>query len=162
MVKKLKYSKIECVDRVGALMLVNFLDEEGNMYNWAPKWNEVEQVFLKQINVERFNKPESAWLNKFAKTAQNVVEGAQKIESAYKSYGNLLRCQNARLVINTSDGEQEFIPAFDVTIDFLDHWLDRYVEVFVINDIVIRLRYFHENESKENITEEYPSPEISF
>ena len=65
MIKHLKFQKIQAVERRDALMLVWFLDDEGNMYDWAPKWEHVEEIFLKQINVERFNKPESEWLNKF-------------------------------------------------------------------------------------------------
>jgi hypothetical protein len=36
MVKHLKFDKIQAVERRGALMLVWFLDEEGDMYDWAP------------------------------------------------------------------------------------------------------------------------------
>jgi hypothetical protein len=177
MVKKLRFSKIDLVERVGALMLVTFLDDDGNMYQWAPKWKEVEQVFLKQINVERFNKPESQWLNKFAKTAQQVVEGAQKIESAYKLFGEFKRYAKQSLVIEgetqpeevnvdyrfikdseTGKTKYEYLlkPGFDVTLEFLDNWLGNYVEAFMINDIAIRFRQYGQWDS---IEKEYPPVE---
>jgi hypothetical protein len=166
MVKKLKYSKIEFVDRTGALMLVDFLDEEGNAYNWAPKWSEVEQVFLKQINVERFNKPDSLWLNKFAKTAQNVVEGAQKINSALKTECQIKWIQDGKILLHQTGAKTEtdraYTPAFDVTIDFLDKWLNRFVEVLIINDLVIRLRFSYQDESGNYCTEDYPPVETPF
>jgi hypothetical protein len=57
MIKKLRYSRLDFVERTGTLMLVTLLDESGELYQWAPKWKEVEQIFLKQINVERFKEP---------------------------------------------------------------------------------------------------------
>lgn len=155
MVKRLRYSKIDLVERQGALMLVTFLDDEGNMYQWAPKWAEVEQVFLKQINVERFNKPESAFLNKFAKTAQSVVEGAQRIMSARKVSGKLKEYAEELLIV----GDFSLKPGFEVTLDFLDEWLHFPVEAFVVNDIVIRLRKFWEESDGEPMWADYPPTE---
>ena len=156
MVKHLKFHNIQAVERRGALMLVWFLDDEGNMYDWAPKWADVEKIFLKQINVERFNKPESEWLNKFAKTAQEVVEGAQRIESAHKVYGPLSTFRDGKLYITQhSEGERLIVPGFEVTLAFLDEWLGRYVEVFVVNNIAIRIREKADGE----VLEEYPPVE---
>jgi hypothetical protein len=155
MIKKLRFSKIDLVERAGALMLVTFLDDDGNMYQWAPKWADVEQVFLKQINIERFNKPESEWLNKFAQTAQKVVEGAQRIESAYKVSGWFKRCDEQKLILATNKVEYKLTPGFEVSLDFLDNWLGNYVEAFVINDIVIRFRHYDEG----FVSKEYPELE---
>ena len=148
MVKHLKFHNIQAVERRGALMLVSFLDDEVNMYNWAPKWADVEKIFLKQINVERFNKPESEWLNKFAKMMQEVVEGAQRIESASKVYGNFSEFTDGKLLIDS----QLIVPGFEVTLDFLDKWLGDYVEVFLVNNIAIRIKVNDE----EGESEEYP------
>ena len=161
MVKRLQFSKIQLVERKGALMLVSFLDDEGNMYNWAPRWVEVKEVFEKQINVERFNKPESEWLNKFARTAQEIVEGAQRIESAYKVWGRFVVYRQQKLHIETGgEGVYELTPGFEVTISFLDSWLENDVEAFVVNDIVIRLR-ISETDALGIIVgwREYPEPE---
>jgi len=83
MVKKLRFSKIELVERVGALMLVSFLDDDANMYQWAAKWSQVEEIYLKQINVERYNKPESKWLNRdcLATLPKNVCTQASHLAS---------------------------------------------------------------------------------
>jgi len=152
MTKKLRFSKIDLTEHVGALMLVTFLDDDGNMYRWAPKWADVEQVFLKQINVERFNKPESAWLNKFARIVQSVVEGAQRITSARKINDQFKTYDNGKLVI----GNEWCTPGFEVTLPFLDAWLGRMVEAFLINDMVIRLRTYWTDEYDQ---EEYPPSE---
>jgi hypothetical protein len=162
MIKRLKYSKIELKERTGALMIVNFLDDDANMYEWCPKWAEVEQVFLKQINVERHNKPESEFLNRFASTAQSVVEGAQQIDSAFKIFGQLTEYQNQKLVFQVSGTTQKMsvTPGFDVTISFLDKWLNQYdVEVFTVNDVVFRLRHFRQDENGNVDCEEYPAIE---
>ncbi|MBI4299004.1 MAG: hypothetical protein HY666_04500 [Chloroflexi bacterium] len=161
MVKKLRFSKIDLVERVGALMLVTFLDDTGDMYQWAPKWADVEQIFLKQINIERYNKPESEWLNKFAKTAQNVVEGAQRIESAFKVSGRFQAIRDQKLIFEVERGElkgyeYDLIPGFEVTLDFLDNWLNNYVEALVVNDIIIRLRTY---DNDGEVEREYPQPE---
>ena len=156
MVKKLRFSKIDLVERAGALMLVTFLDDDGNMYQWAPKWADVQQVFLKQTNIERFNKPKSEWLNKFAQTVQKVVEGAQRIESAYKVSGWFKRYAEQKLVLVSGKEEHLLTPGFEVSVDFLDNWIDDYVEAFVINDIVIRLRVY--SEDTDTVEKEYPPP----
>lgn len=157
MAKKLRFSKIDLVERIGALMLVTFLDDDGNMYQWAPKWKDVEQIFLKQINIERYNKPESEWLNKFAKIAQSVVEDAQRIESARKLTGWFDRYEKEKLALRTGEGKFEYLtPGFDVTLDFLDDWLEHHFEAFLINDIVIRLRQSFQDEHGEYQVVEYP------
>lgn len=155
MVKRLRFSKIDLVERTGALMLVTYLDDAGEMYQWAPKWADVEQIFLKQINVERFNKPESEFLNKFARTTQNVVEGAQRIRSAHKLSGRLGRYSDDKLVITPTLGEvaEYLIPAFEVTLKFLDDWLGESVEAFVVNDMIIRLtKWGPQQEGEEYVT----------
>ena len=144
MIKHLQFSKIQAVERRGALMLVWFLDAEGNMYDWCPKWEEVEKIYLKQINVERFNKPESEWLNRFAKTTQKVVEGAQRIESAHKALGGFVRYEEQKLVIDPGSQLPDLwlTPGFEVTLNFLDNWLGAWVELFIVNDIIIRIRKY--------------------
>jgi len=160
MAKRLQFSKIQLIERKGALMLVSFLDDEGNMYDWAPKWADVNEIYRKQINVERFNKPESEWLNKFARTAQEIVEGAQRIESAYKVQGHFRVYRQQKLHIDTAEGIYELTPGFEVTISFLDSWLEDYVEAFVVNDIVIRLMAPETDESGNVLGgREYPKPE---
>lgn len=155
MAKKLRFSKIDLVERVGALLLVTFLDDDGNLYQWAPKWADVEQIFLKQINIERFNKPESEWLNKFAKTTQSVVEGAQRITSARKIDGTFTDYDDGKLSI----GIGYYTPGFEVTLSFLDTWLERSVNALLVNDIVIRLRVYGSNEYGGIEVEDYPPPE---
>ena len=160
MAKRLQFSKIQLIERKGALMLVSFLDDEGNMYNWAPRWVEVKEVFEKQINVERFNKPESEWLNKFARTAQEIVEGAQRIESAYKIEGRFAVYRLQKLLIEATNEVYELTPGFEVTISFLDNWLENDVEAFVVNDIVIRLTTSEPDDFGNLVkAREYPEPE---
>lgn len=161
MVKHLDFHKIELVERIGALLLVCFLDKQGNMYDWAPKWNDVEELYIKQTNIERFNKPESKWLNKFAKTAQKVVEGAQRLESAYKVSGRFVKYVDGQLMIESGGRNvPSFItPGFEITVTFLDSWLEHYVDLFVINDMAIRIRRFFVDENNEECYREYPEPE---
>jgi len=160
MVKRLQFSKIQLIERKGALMLVAFLDDEGNMYDWAPKWADVNEIYRKQINVERFNKPESEWLNKFARTAQEIVEGAQRIESAYKVEGSFEVYREQKLHIASKQGYWELTPGFEVTVSFLDSWLEEHVLAFVVNDMVIGLRAAETNESGNIVGwREYPEPE---
>jgi len=156
-VKKLRFNKFEVVEKVGAGLLVWFLDGEGDMYSWMPRWNDVEGLFLKAINVERFNKPDSKFLNKFAGTAQQVVEGAQRIQSGYKARGQFGQYRNGKLIIDSL----EVTPTFDVTVAFLDSWLDSYVEVLVLNGLAILLREFDEDGTaiREYPELEEPEPE---
>jgi hypothetical protein len=140
-------------------MLVSFLDDEGNMYDWAPKWTDVDEIYKKQTNIERFNKPESEWLNKFAKTSQEIVEGAQRIESAYKVEGFFERYQGQKLLIKGTNVYEELTPGFEVTISFLDSWLGNNVEALIINDMVIRLTMPEFDDFNNFVrVREYPEP----
>jgi hypothetical protein len=154
MVKKLRFSRIDLAERVGALLLVTFLDDDGNMYQWAPKWADVEELLPKVAAIERFNKPESEWLNKFAKTVQSVVEGAQRITNARKIEGIFDSYNNEKLSI----GIGYYTPGFEVTLSFLDAWLGRSVNALLVNDMVIRLRVYGTDEAGEIEVEDYPPP----
>jgi hypothetical protein len=85
-----------------------------------------------------------------------VVEGAQRIESAVKFSGRFYRFENGQLVID----ERYITPGFEVTLDFLDSWLHSYVEVFVVNNIAIRIREWEERWGDVVVAREYP-PETS-
>ena len=54
-------------------------------------------------------------------------------------------------------GELENVtPGFDVTLDFLDDWLHCDVNAFLINDMLIRLRRWFQDEYGESQLIEYP------
>jgi hypothetical protein len=155
MVKKLRFSRIDLVERVGALLLVTLLDDDGNMYQWAPKWADIEELLPKVAAIERFNKPESEWLNKFAKTVQSVVEGAQRITSARKIDRSFKSYSSQNLII----GNERCVPGFEVTLPFLDEWLGRNVQAFLVNDVVIRLSFGYVDQNDEYQREDYPPTE---
>ena len=73
--KILKFSRfhMEQVRAARALLTIKFLDGQGEAYSWAPKWNYTEQLFLKAINVESFNKRESEWLPRFSRTVKETA-----------------------------------------------------------------------------------------
>lgn len=156
--KKLRFSKINLVPRYGALMTVEFLDEESDLYSWAPKIDEVEKLFLKLINVERFNKPEGKWLDRLAEVTAKAAEGAQRIEFAHKLRGRFSAYHDQKLVIEPEVGRTAvpLTPAFEVTFEFLDEWLERWIEVFLLNKLAVRLREYDQN---GNVEAEYPKAE---
>jgi|SRR6056297_2558471 len=163
MPQKLDFHKVSLKKRTGALMLVEFLDRNGDLYDWAPKWNDIREIFKKAINVERFNKPESDFLNDFSNTINEVVEGAQRLESGYKLRGQLEKYEEQRLLLRTGTTNYvKLTPSFDVTFEFLDTWLDRDVEALVINDMCVKLQEVSYNKSggydyKNNI---YPNDDF--
>ncbi len=161
MVKKLRFGKVQLVERQGALLLVQFLDDAGELYDWAPKWADVEQIFLKAINIERFNKPEGLFLNKFAATAKQVVEGAQRIESCEKVSGKFERLVNGQLQIRNGGGEYHSItPGFEVSLRFLDDWIGRYIDILVVNNIGIEIKGGYQNEEGNTTYDIYPPKDI--
>ncbi len=163
--KLLRFSRIqiEPVRNLPALLTVKFLDDQGDYYSWGPGWADVEQLFLKAINTEAFNKPESEWLNNFAKTVQQVSESAvQPVQDAYKVFGTFSRLKGGKLQIISEvfdsrdnfirEDETEIRPLFAITSEFLDHWLGRYVEVLVINEVAVHMRL---NDGSGDV---YPGP----
>ena len=85
--KILKFARLqmEQVRGARALLTVKFMDNDGEVYSWAPKWDDAERLFLKAINTESFNKPESEWLPRFSKTVKETAESiTQPIQNAYK------------------------------------------------------------------------------
>jgi hypothetical protein len=54
--KILKFARIqhEPVRGARALLTIKFMDGTGEVYSWAPKWDEAEQLFLKAINGHQY------------------------------------------------------------------------------------------------------------
>ena len=148
--KILKFSRFQMEQVRGArgLMTVKFLDEQGEAYSWAPKWNDTEQLFHKAINVESFNKPESEWLPRFARTVKETAESvAQPIQDAEKLSGRLVSVSSGKLVLETDsdylNGPVDTIPVtplFPIDFEFLDSWLNEFVQVLVINNVCVQIR----------------------
>lgn len=142
-----------------ALLTVKFMDDEGEVYTWMPRWADTEQLFLRAINTEQFNKPESDWLPRFANTVRETAESVnQSLQDGYKVSGQFVALSDRKLVI--SDGEsappEEVTPLFPLTIEFLARWLDTYVEVLVINGVGVQIGKLDWN---QNITDVYPTAE---
>ena len=159
--KKLKYSNIQFQPGppgARALLTVKFMDDEGEVYNWMPKWVEAEQLFLKAINTESFNKPESEWLPRLAHAVQETAEAAnQPIQHARKVSGIFDRLKEGKLIIedNTHRGNimvYPVTPLFPVDYEFLTKWLGRSVTAIEINGVVVKLWH----ESGYGQQEEYP------
>ncbi len=147
--KILKFSRfqIEPVRGDRGLLTVKFLDNNGEAYSWAPKWNDAEQLFLKAINVESFNKPESEWLSSFSRTVKHTAENVpHPVQSAFKLQGRLASIKDGKLQIeqygnyNEVENVESVQPLFHIGFEFLEKWLDRFVEVLVINDVCVQLR----------------------
>ena len=145
--KILKFSRFqqEPVRGNRALLTIKFLDDDSNLYSWAPRWADMNAAFLRALNVEGFNKPESEWLNQFANTVKDVAEGiSQPIHSAEKITGSLYSLARGMLQISCNNGYgdymEEVTPGFAITYEFLDVWLGREVEVLKINGTAVYLK----------------------
>ena len=158
--KILKFSRfqMEPVKGARALLTIKFLDSQGEAYSWAPKWNDTEQLFLKAINVESFNKPESEWLPRFSRTVKETAESvAQPIQDAEKLRGYFVSVSNGKLVLEILTGfdspprTASVTPLFPISFDFLDTWLEKHVEVFIINKVCVQISY-------QNGKRVYPDP----
>ena len=128
-----------------ALLTVKFMDHGGEVYSWMPRWADTEQLFLKAINTEQFNKPESDWLPRFAKTVRETAEGVnQSLQDAYKVSGQFVALNESKLVISDGKNEppEEVTPLFPLTIEFLDEWLGVNVEVLIVNGVGVQIGRF--------------------
>lgn len=141
------------------MLTVKFLDDQGEAYSWAPRWNDAEQLFLKAINVESFNKPESEWLSRFSRTVRETAESvAQPIQDATKLRGQFVSVNEGRLIFEIYEAYNAppsvaSVPAlFPIHMDFLDAWLDEDVEALVINKVCVQIR------SRNGRRRVYPDP----
>lgn len=146
--KKLKYVNFQTEPGplgARALLTLKFLDDVGDAYSWMPRWSDAEQLFLKAISIESFNKPESEWLPRFARTVKETAESVnQPIDAAYKVKGTLAECREGKLVLEcgswNNDETHLLLPLFPITFEFLDNWLGSHVEALVINGVTVQLR----------------------
>lgn len=160
----LKFARFqqESVPGQRALLTMKFLDDDSNLYSWAPRWGDLENAFLRALNIEGFNKPESEWLNRFASTVKEVAEGvSQPIGEARKTSGLLTEVRNGKLRLSRDDewgnwSEDFLTPGFAITYEFLNDWLDNWVEALVINGVAVRLRAT----SGAHKGQEYPSSPV--
>lgn len=157
--KILKYTRfqMEPVRGSRALLTVKFLDDTGEAYSWAPRWNDTEQLFLKAINTESFNKPESEWLPRFSRLVKETAEGVtQPIQNAYKVWAIFAAVREGKICFEENDGFQNtqehlLTPLFPVTFEFLDSWLNTNVEVLVMNGVAVQIKNVKNGEV-------YPTP----
>lgn len=151
--KILKFSRFqqEHVRGQRALLTIKFLDDDSNLYSWAPRWADLDRAFLRALNVEGFNKPESEWLNRFANTVKEVAEGvSQPIENARKVSGEFEGITDRKLQISTYDSygnlsEDLITPGFAISYDLLK-WIGDKVEVLIINDVAVYVISCNRNE----------------
>ena len=130
-----------------ALLTIKFLDGQGEAYSWAPKWNDTERLFLKAINVESFNKPESEWLPRFSRTVKETAESAaQPSQDAFKLRGRFMSVTSGKLVLEIPyeggwqvESIESVMPLFPVDVKFLDTWLNKHVEVLVVNNVCVQV-----------------------
>ena len=150
---KLSRFQMEPVRGARALLTMKFLDDDGEVYSCAPKWNDVEQLFFKAINTESFKKPESEWLPRFSKVVKETAENvSQPIQDAHKVNGNFVAVRSGKLCLEQHRGygdnldEQLLTPLFPVTFEFLDTWLHKSVEALVINGVAVQIRDGYDGE----------------
>jgi len=164
--KRLKYSNLQFQSGppgARALLTVKFMDDDGDVYNWMPRWAEAEELFLKAINTESFNKPESEWLPRLANSVQETAEAAnQPIHQAQKIYGMFDHLDEGKLVIldNTQGGavEHTVTPLFPVDYEFLTQWLGLWVTAIQINGVIVKLWH----ETGYGPPDEFPLPDLPF
>jgi hypothetical protein len=127
-----------------ACLAVRFLDDRGNLFQWVPRWANVQELVCKASNTEVVNKPDSKWLGEFAKVANEVFQKVEPFTDAFKVAGKLAKVKGGNLVIERQDElgiavDIEVPPAFRITEDFLDEWLETCVTALVINGFAVRL-----------------------
>jgi hypothetical protein len=61
--KTIKYKgyKEDPLPSNNTLLYLYFEDNYGNRFRWTPPWKDLEEVFIKAIDVEKRNYPEGAW-----------------------------------------------------------------------------------------------------
>jgi len=123
-------------------LVVQFLDQQGDLLEWVPAWTQVQLLFERACNAEVVNKPDSGWVEGFARTANDVFRSLETYREAYKVTGKLARVSGGNLVIvDSEDTAQVDLPvAFQLTEHFFRYWLGRHkVTALVINGYITRL-----------------------
>jgi hypothetical protein len=135
--KRLKLARFQ-VESHGpqAFLMVKFLDDTGQMYSWSPRWDDAEQLFLRAIILESAGKAEGV---------------GQPIQVAYKAAGTLGAFVDGEVVFYAPSEDIKLTPRFPVIFEFLDIWLDKRVEVLVINGVAAQVQ-------DEWSGETYPKP----
>ena len=148
---KLRWSgtKISSFADGRACLVVQFLDPRGDLFEWVPLWTQVGELFDRAANTEVVNKPDSAWLGDFAKTANDVFNKVESLGDARMVEGTFDCVQGGKLAIsravcdergNFQDVEtEELPPAFRLTQGFLGEWLGAHVRALVINGYAVSL-----------------------
>jgi hypothetical protein len=133
-------TKISSFSDGRACLVVQFLDQQGRMFEWVPLWSQVQTLVDRAANAEVVNKPNSEWLGGLAQTVHAVSEKLEAHHDAYKINGWLGRIDKGCLVFGSPDEETDPLPAaFPLTREFLDEWLDSHVSSLVINGYVVGL-----------------------
>lgn len=161
-VTRLRWAKMRTSDTFadGRVRLhIQFMDEKGNLYDWTPKWKDVNDLFVKASTTEVFNKPGSEWVKQFAQTSKEVFERYAGIKDAYLVKGWLSSIRGGKLVLHAPERVWQFDPesgeafpsvqpgevlgaypvAFDLTEEWLSGHLQTWVSCLVINGVVVKV-----------------------
>jgi len=161
-VTRLKWARIRTSDTFpdGRVRLhTQFMDGEGNLYEWTPKWKDVNDLFMKASTTEVFNKPGSDWVKEFAQASKEVFDRYVGIRDAYTVKGWLSSVRGGKLVLRASERVWEFDPeaaeyfpsvqpgevlgtypvAFELTEEWLAGHLQTWVSCLVINGVIVKV-----------------------
>ena len=135
-------------------MVVQFLDDDHNPYEWSPSPNEVERIFLHSIDVEESSEPESGGLDAFASIVGRAADRGQGVENAETLKG-YFEYDDQKLVLSLwgDKGEEQLISAFYVASGFFDKWLQDDAEAFVTKGYAVRVTRLNNN---GRVIEVYP------
>lgn len=133
--RTLRFHKLHS-EGANASLVVQLLDDDNNVYQWAPRSNEVERIFLHSIDAEQSSKSESDDLAILANTSGRE----QRTENA-KTLKGYFEYEDNKLVVSLwgDRGEERLKPAFFVASGFFDKWLENDAEAFVTRGYAVRI-----------------------
>lgn len=136
-----------------AQLQVHLLDDDGRLYKWVPRWNDVLSLLEGASNTEVANDMRSSpeWIERFGDAVHGVLENAGRaVASARKVTGELRAIEDGMLVVDHwrvsgqdtlhRVGEVRVRPAFAIDQDWLGRFLSERVQVMIVNDFVVDIR----------------------
>jgi len=101
------------------LLYLFFKDNSGKKNRWTPPWKDLEEVFIKAIDVEKRNYPEGAWDEELKKVVIKSPSRPHDIEVFKKS--------------DSIMNEKEFRSFFNnlkAAASYRDHMIDKFAELY--------------------------------
>ena len=112
------------------LLYLYFEDNYGNRFRWTPPWKDLEEVFIKAIDVEKRNYPEGAWDEEIKKVVVKSPSRPHDID-IFKNSDSIINEHDMKEIFYRLEGFAEYYESQSISLfkflQFFNYESNKYI-----------------------------------